>query len=1279
MTPGDRDVVLEAAGLALAEMARVIASSRDPDAVLDLAVDHARTLLQARQSFVVLVGADERVRITASRGLSSPLREFLPQHGRDGIAMSAITRGGPVWSADVLGDSAIDLSPPARACIEAEGYRAALGVPLRADGHVLGALVVCRDEVGGFSPGEVELAQALADHAAIALEVARLGSLEVNRLRQEQALVQLERELLAELSTDRLLPVIGARAGQLVGGDTTIFLVEPGRQWLRRVWTSSADFPTGMAFGEGIAGTCAQTRRGLVVEDYATWSHAHPMSLAAGVRSAMAQPLVSRGQLLGVIVSRRSDPGGRPFEPRDLSVLERFAAQAALALRNATLYGEAEQRQRAAEELARLARTLSDRLEPAELGRQIVESVLRLFEVASCTLRLLRPDGALVALASQAFEPGHVQMPGTGLSARALAEGRAVWTPDRFGDPGLVYDDELRGRILGAGLRASLVVPLRAERGHLGVLQMGARAVREFSAHEVELAQAFADQAALALEHARLYGELRASEERTRLIVDTALDAVITIDLEGRITGWNVQAARTFGWSRDEVLGRILAEVIIPPRYRAAHEAGLRRFRASGEGPVVNRRLELSALSRDGREFPVELSISPVYTAAGTTFSAFVRDITARKEAEEAMHRQTALVKLLQQVAVAANEAPTPRDALQIGVDQVCAYTGWPVGDAFVLAEHGSRDLVPARIWHLDPPERFQRFRDITDGSRFSAGIGLPGRVLASGQAAWIMDVTRDPNFPRAKTAADSGVKSAFAFPVLIGSEVVAVLEFFTSEPRQPDPALLEAMANIGTQLGRVFERHRAEAELRQAKDAAEAASRAKSSFLANMSHELRTPLNAILGYVQVLRQGRGPGPPPERALNTIEQSGEHLLELINEVLDLARIEAGAIELRPATVELRPLLDGVAATMRSRAEAKGLAFTTEWLSELPAAVVTDDTRLRQVLMNLLDNAIKYTREGGVALKVGHHGQRLRFQVEDTGVGIAPEHLNDIFATFHQVRDPKMFVEGTGLGLSISKTLVSLLGGVLEVASTPGEGTRFWFDLDLPEVSPVSEQSPERGRKTIGVRGDRRRLLVVDDRADNRQLLRDLLAPLGFEVDEVSDAATCLARMESAPPDAILLDLRMPGMDGLEATRRIRAMERGHEVVIIAVSASAFGHHRDECIAAGADDFLAKPFRRERLLALLRAHLGLELIDEEAGPEPAERGARAPRIVPPAGELVSLLDLARRGHIEQIIEAVEHLQARDARYAPFLAEVRSLVEQFQMRRLCQLLEEIGSAP
>jgi len=390
-------------------------------------------------------------------------------------------------------------------------------------------------------------------------------------------------------------------------------------------------------------------------------------------------------------------------------------------------------------------------------------------------------------------------------------------------------------------------------------------------------------------------------------------------------------------------------------------------------------------------------------------------------------------------------------------------------------------------------------------------------------------------------------------------------------------------------------EHRRLETE-RRAREAAELANEAKTTFLANMSHELRTPLNAILGFSQLMQQDTQGSPTQQRFAGLIRDSGEHLLALIEDVLDIARVEAGRLELYPTVVDLRALLDGVSSTCALRCTAKHVAFTSQLETDLPRSVLVDEKRLRQTLLNLLDNAAKFTDAGQVKLRVitlltDADSARLRFEVEDTGAGIARDDIDKVFQPFEQVGETRLRRGGAGLGLAISRRLVRLMGSEIRVLSQPGKGSRFWFDLDV-ELAEARPEPVSRGNPA-GYEGEVRSVLVADDVELNRTLLRSILAPLGFEVHEASDGQEACDTASRIEPHLILIDSVMPVRDGVDAIARMRAMPALKATPIISISASAMATDRDRCLAAGANAFLPKPIHIPSLLEAIRDAVGLE--------------------------------------------------------------------------------------
>jgi signal transduction histidine kinase/DNA-binding response OmpR family regulator len=493
-----------------------------------------------------------------------------------------------------------------------------------------------------------------------------------------------------------------------------------------------------------------------------------------------------------------------------------------------------------------------------------------------------------------------------------------------------------------------------------------------------------------------------------------------------------------------------------------------------------------------------------------------------------------------------------------------------------------------------------------------------------------------------------------------------------------------------------------------QARHAAEAANRAKSTFLANMGHELRTPLNSILGFAQLFKQDNNLTKPQQDRLHNIQRSGHHLLTLLNDILDLSKIEADHIKIHPNDFHFGEFLKDITEVFRMRTEQKKIAFTFSPLSILPTGLHADEKRLRQILINLLGNAVKFTKQGGVTLKVGYVASeepstnattpsdslpvprrpKIRFQIEDTGIGIAPEELGKIFLPFQQAGDPKYRPEGTGLGLSITKRLIELMGGQLQVESVLGKGSTFWTDLELPPATKgIFKAALEQRTVIIGYQATHPRrqakiqILVVDDQQENRTVVASLLLPLGFEVVEARHGQEGLEKARKRLPDLILSDLVMPVMDGFEFIRQLRKLQEFKEVPVIVMSGSIIEEGSPGDVRYNGA--ISKPIRAEVLLECLQTHLGLAWVYKQEKPVPEDLihqqvdlmpAAEAHPVGLSAAQAEVLLELAEIGDIAGMIQYADNLEQEDKQLEPLAKKIRQLADEFETDELCELAKQ-----
>ncbi len=686
---------------------------------------------------------------------------------------------------------------------------------------------------------------------------------------------------------------------------------------------------------------------------------------------------------------------------------------------------------------------------------------------------------------------------------------------------------------------------------------------------------------------------LRRSELELSDFFDNAAIGLHWVGPNGIVVRVNQAHLDLLGCTRKEYIGHHISEFYVDEHAVEDILASLQRGDAVYD-------YEARMRCRDGAIKIVRIN-SSVYRENGQFIHSrsFLLDVTDRKRAEQRLALQYAVTRNL-------SEATDISDSVLRVLRAVCEILGWQVGLIWRVEKDGE-NLGCENLWYADNA-KMAEFGKACKEMKFARGVGLPGRIWKSGQPDWILNVLADDNFLRTRAAASAGLQTGFGFPIVVGSEVIGIIEFFAREITPPDPELLQLVNSVGGQIGQFQERKRAEGELakillleRSARAEAEQANRLKDEFLATVSHELRTPLNAMMGWARMLRSGRLDSESREHAIEVIERNAWAQKQIIEDILDVSRVITGKLQLNLAPVDLGLVADAALDAVRPALEAKEIQITKH-LDPRVRVIAADGDRLQQVIWNLLSNAAKFTPAGGrIELSIQRAGNSIQIQVSDTGTGIAPEFLPHVFERFRQADGSTTRTHGgLGLGLAIVRHLVELHGGSIKAENRKeGQGAILTVTLplpsgelrldDLPAMQAEEAESSAAAPDLTGVH-----VLVVDDEADARDLIAIDLAACGAKVTSHESVTEALEALKTAQFDLVISDIGMPEYDGYQFIRKLRAMEiaeQRRKVPAVALTAYARVQDRVRALIAGYDTHVSKPLECGELVTVAASLVG----------------------------------------------------------------------------------------
>ncbi|MGD8751432.1 MAG: PAS domain S-box protein [Anaerolineales bacterium] len=989
--------------------------------------------------------------------------------------------------------------------------------------------------------------------------------------------------------------------------------------------------------GEGITGYAAATGETQISGDVS--QDPHFLRLAdEKTRSELAAPIKSGEQVIGVLDLQSEDFDA--FDHNDVLLMETLADQVAVAMENARLYEQAQneisERMRVEVELRQHQESLEERVgeRTAEL-KASEERYRTLFDGIPVGLYRTTPAGqfldANLALVQMYGYPNREKLLDTNLTEVYVDPEERVRWQSLMESQGVVRDFEAHirrydGTTFWANDTARAV---KGQQGQVLYYEGSFEDITERKHAEEDLRQYQEHLEELVDERT---AELQASEERYRTLFDGVPVGLYRTNPEGKVLDVNLACVQIFGYPNRETLlnTAITTEVYVDPKERA-------RWQALMEEEGIVRDFEEQVRRFDGEIVWISDTARAVKDERGRVlyYEGRLEDITERKEFEEEIRRQKDYFEALfvnSPVAVMTADLDAKVVSWNPMAEKLFGYT-----QDEAVGKHID-DLVATNPSIREDAEAYTRELLTTDR--------VQATVRRNRKDGSLVDV------------------EVLVLPTIVAGQKVGYIGIYYDI-----------------------------SDLLQARREAESANQAKSIFLANMSHELRTPLNAILGFTQLMDGDPNLTAGQQENLEIINQSGEHLLALINDVLEMSKIEAGRVKLGENPFDLHYLLGSLEEVFRFQAENKGLDLRFQFTEDVPHYAISDEGKLRQVLNNLLGNAVKFTKEGSVELIVSASPDKsgkmeLHFDIYDTGPGIAPEELESVFDPFVQAGDrtgsmSTQTPDGTGLGLSISRQFVHLMGGDISASSKLGQGSHFSFSIHVrvagAEEVPTTE--PKRDVLRLVPGQPVCRLLVVEDRETNRRLLVKLLERLGFEVQEATNGQEAIDVWQRWEPHLIWMDMRMPVMNGREATKRIKSMPGGQSVAIIALTATAFDEDREQILLDGCDDFVRKPFRKEEIFKMLIKHLDVQFIYEEPAPTPEAEESGAPIPSEDAETLAvqspewvaELRQAALTADLYRILDLIDQIRGQH----PDLADTLSnLAERFEYQKILNLIVGAG---